>query len=55
MIRIWTDFAREGRADWKPTTPTAVNAKALASGPGGIRPVDFAKDHRYAFWKSLSR
>jgi para-nitrobenzyl esterase len=53
MIRIWTDFARTGKADWKPTTPAAPNAQSLASGPGGIHPVDFAKDHRYDFWKSL--
>ncbi|MFE4793240.1 carboxylesterase family protein [Streptomyces sp. NPDC056756] len=53
MIRIWTHFARTGKADWKPTTPTEPNVQALASGPGGIRPVDFAKDHRYEFWKSL--
>ncbi|WP_327354680.1 carboxylesterase/lipase family protein [Streptomyces sp. NBC_01304] len=53
MIRIWTEFARTGRADWKPTTPTAPNVQSLASGPGGIRPVDFAKDHRYEFWKAL--
>ncbi|MFG2295397.1 carboxylesterase/lipase family protein [Streptomyces sp. NPDC048603] len=57
MIRIWTDFARTGTpgstADWKPTTPAAVNALSLASGPNGIRPVHFAKDHRYGFWKSL--
>lgn len=53
MIDIWTDFARTGRAPWKPTTPSALNAQALASGPGGIRPVDFAKEHHDAFWKSL--
>ncbi|MGW1491279.1 carboxylesterase/lipase family protein [Streptomyces sp. NPDC002402] len=53
MIRIWTDFARTGKADWKPTTPAAANAQSLASGPGGIHPVDFAKDHCYDFWKSL--
>jgi para-nitrobenzyl esterase len=53
MIRIWTDFARTGRAEWKPTTPTAPNVQSLASGPDGIHPVDFAKNHRYDFWKSL--
>ncbi|MGW6025825.1 carboxylesterase/lipase family protein [Streptomyces sp. NPDC055099] len=53
MIRIWTDFARTGEAPWKPTTPTAANTQSLASGPGGIHPVDFAKDHQYDFWKSL--
>ncbi|MFC8128890.1 carboxylesterase/lipase family protein [Streptomyces sp. NPDC057302] len=53
MIRIWTDFARTGKAPWKPTTPTEPNTQALASGPGGIHPVDFAKNHRYDFWKSL--
>ncbi|MFZ3565900.1 carboxylesterase/lipase family protein [Streptomyces sp. BH097] len=53
MIDIWTDFARTGRAPWKPSTASALNAQALASGPGGIRPVDFAKEHHDAFWKSL--
>ncbi|MFF8847551.1 carboxylesterase/lipase family protein [Streptomyces sp. NPDC015127] len=53
MIRIWTDFARTGEVDWKPTTPAAPNVQSLASGPGGIRPVDLAKDHHYGFWKSL--
>ncbi|MFE6160526.1 carboxylesterase/lipase family protein [Streptomyces sp. NPDC056486] len=54
MIRVWTDFARTGKADWKPTTPAEPHTQSLASGPGGIRPVDFAEDHRYDFWKSLS-
>ncbi|RST01889.1 carboxylesterase family protein [Streptomyces sp. WAC07149] len=27
--------------------------QSLASGPGGIRPVDFANVHQYEFWKSL--
>ncbi|MET8331833.1 carboxylesterase family protein [Streptomyces sp. NPDC005181] len=53
MIRIWTDFARTGEADWKPTTTAEPNAQSLTSGPGGIHPVDFAEDHRYGFWKSL--
>ncbi|MDG4857375.1 carboxylesterase family protein, partial [Streptomyces sp. T-3] len=53
MIRIWTDFARTGEAPWKRTTVTDPNVQSLASGPGGIRPVDFAEDHRYGFWKSL--
>lgn len=53
MIRIWTDFARTGKAPWKPATPTTPNTQSLASGPGGIHPVDFAEDHRYDFWKSL--
>ncbi|MET8468358.1 carboxylesterase family protein [Streptomyces sp. NPDC006422] len=53
MIDIWTDFARTGRAPWKPTTESALNARSLASGPGGIRPVDLAKEHHYPFWKSL--
>ncbi|GAA3999985.1 carboxylesterase family protein [Streptomyces marokkonensis] len=53
MIRIWSDFARTGEAGWKPTTAASPNAYSLASGPGGSRPVDFAKDHQYEFWKSL--
>lgn len=53
MIDIWTGFARTGKAPWKPTTPAEPNVQALASDPGGIRPVDFAKRHNYGFWKSL--
>ncbi|MGE6734040.1 carboxylesterase family protein, partial [Streptomyces sp. NPDC059900] len=54
MIRIWSDFARTGRAGWQPVTPAGHHTLSLASGPGGIRPVDFAGDHRYGFWKSLN-
>ncbi|WP_345576049.1 carboxylesterase/lipase family protein [Streptomyces prasinosporus] len=53
MIHIWAGFARTGETEWKPTTPTAPNARSLASGPDGVRPVDFAEDHRYGFWTSL--
>lgn len=52
MIRIWTDFARTGKATWKPGTPATPNAQSLASGPDGIHPVDFAKEHQYDFWKA---
>ncbi|NGN67849.1 carboxylesterase family protein, partial [Streptomyces sp. A7024] len=51
MIRIWSGFARTGRADWKPSTPGQLNAQALSST--GTTPVDFAKEHDYGFWKSL--
>ncbi|MFD5283962.1 carboxylesterase/lipase family protein [Streptomyces rubrogriseus] len=53
MIRIWSNFARTGKAPWKPTTTASPNAQSLASGPDGLHPVDFAKDHQYDFWKSL--
>ncbi|MFM9370540.1 carboxylesterase/lipase family protein [Streptomyces sp. Da 82-17] len=53
MIDIWTGFARTGRAPWRPGTPAEPHTRALASGPGGIRPVDFAREHRYDFWTSL--
>lgn len=53
MIHTWAGFARTGRADWKPTTQATLNAQSLASGPGGIHPVDLAEEHRYDFWKSL--
>ncbi|MGB8944779.1 MAG: carboxylesterase family protein [Streptomyces sp.] len=52
MIRIWTDFARTGRTTWKPSTPATPNTQSLASGPAGIHPVDFAKEHQYDFWKT---
>lgn len=53
MIEIWADFARTGRAPWKPATPAELNTQSLASGPDGIHPVDFAEEHHYDFWKSL--
>ncbi|MHB9756970.1 carboxylesterase/lipase family protein [Streptomyces sp. BYX5S] len=53
MIDIWAGFARTGKAPWQTGTPAVLNAQALASGPGGIRPVDFAKAHHDTFWKSL--
>ncbi|WP_306318929.1 MULTISPECIES: carboxylesterase/lipase family protein [unclassified Streptomyces] len=53
MIDVWSGFARTGRAPWKPGTGSALNAQSLASGPGGIRPVDFAKEHHDSFWKAL--
>ncbi|WP_197287603.1 carboxylesterase/lipase family protein [Streptomyces apocyni] len=55
MIHTWSTFAHTGKTTWKPSTPTALNTQSLASGPDGIRPVDFAKTHDYDFWKSLPR
>ncbi|WP_433331617.1 carboxylesterase/lipase family protein [Spirillospora sp. CA-294931] len=56
MIGYWTSFARTGDPNsggapaWKPWP----SVQALASGPHGIKPTDFAKAHKYEFWKRLS-
>lgn len=57
MIAYWTTFARTGA----PSSPEGVEWEdfgagsttlSLASGPGGIAPVDFAGDHQCDFWLS---
>ncbi|MFG2547715.1 carboxylesterase/lipase family protein [Streptomyces sp. NPDC048594] len=53
MIRTWSRFARTGTTDWAPGTPASANARSFASGPGGVRSVDLAEEHRFGFWKSL--
>ncbi|MEV5748269.1 carboxylesterase/lipase family protein [Actinoallomurus sp. NPDC052308] len=59
MIGYWTRFARTGDPNgggaptWAPTLPGAERVLSLASGSGGIRPVDLAREHRCGFWTSL--
>jgi para-nitrobenzyl esterase len=51
LIDIWSDFARTGRAAWKPYTPASPNVRSLSSE--GARATDFEAEHRYSFWKTF--
>lgn len=58
MIRYWSNFAHRGNpngADLPRWAPFAARAhvQSLAPGRGGITGVDYAAEHRLAFWKSL--
>lgn len=55
MIRYWTGFARTGApaADGLPPWPRG-QVQSLAPGPDGIRPVDFAAEHRLDFWAGVA-
>ncbi len=47
MIRAWTDFARTGTPGW-PRFDEGRYVRSLA--PGAIGRVDYAAEHRLAFW-----
>jgi para-nitrobenzyl esterase len=51
LTGIWSDFARTGRAPWKPYTPDAPHTAAISSE--GVHPTDLAKDHNHSFWKGV--
>lgn len=59
MIRYWTNFARAGDPNgdglpaWQPYRTTAPATQSLGTGPGGIKPVDFAVEHRLPFWSRM--
>ncbi|GAB3441826.1 carboxylesterase/lipase family protein [Actinophytocola sediminis] len=63
MIEYWADFARTGtpgdhaRPDWRQVRPRdpVPFTLSLAPGPGGIRPVDLARDHQCHFWSTVTR
>ncbi|QXJ25623.1 carboxylesterase family protein [Actinomadura graeca] len=58
MTDYWTRFARTGdpNGPGSPTWREGGNpAQVLAPGKGGIRHVDFADEHHYAFWNALYR
>ncbi|GAA4235070.1 carboxylesterase family protein [Actinomadura meridiana] len=56
MMSYWTRFAHTGNPNG-PDTPTwregATTTQVLAPGKGGIRRINFAKEHKYTFWKTL--
>ncbi len=58
MIAYWTAFAATGdpngagRPAW-PAYATPADTLSLAPGANGIRPVDAATEHQYAFWQGL--
>ncbi|MEV4111931.1 carboxylesterase/lipase family protein [Nonomuraea sp. NPDC049695] len=60
MIGYWTRFAHtsdpngSGAPAWHPFTTAHPNVQSLAPGDDGIKPADFAHDHRYDFWTSLN-
>ncbi|MDP4503205.1 carboxylesterase/lipase family protein [Nonomuraea turcica] len=60
MIGYWTRFARTGDPNgsgapaWHPFTTARAAIQSLAPGDDGIKPADFARDHRYDFWTSLN-
>ncbi|WP_394621998.1 carboxylesterase/lipase family protein [Lentzea sp. JNUCC 0626] len=47
MIKAWTDFARTGNPGWA-RFDEGQYVQSLA--PGAIGPVDFADEHKLAFW-----
>jgi len=58
MIRYWAQFARTGdpNHDGAPLWPAfsgPTSVLGLAPGAGGIAPVDYAAEHRLAFWSGL--
>lgn len=62
MNRYWANFAHNGKPngpdlpDWKAFDAKATTpyVQSLAPGNDGIRPVDFNKEHRLDFWKSIT-
>ncbi|MEU3255360.1 carboxylesterase family protein [Streptomyces sp. NPDC006997] len=58
VTAYWSRFARTGQANghgtppWRPFTPHHPYVQRLASGHTG--PTDFAADHHYTFWKTLT-
>ncbi|GAA4965417.1 para-nitrobenzyl esterase [Nonomuraea thailandensis] len=60
VIGYWTRFARTGDPNgsgapaWHPFTTARPHVQSLAPGDDGIKPADFARDHRYDFWTSLN-
>jgi para-nitrobenzyl esterase len=61
MIRYWTNFARSGDPNgaelppWHPFdhAQPVPQVQSLAPGTDGIKPVDYAAEHKLDFWSSL--
>ncbi|WP_432985427.1 carboxylesterase/lipase family protein [Dactylosporangium sp. CA-233914] len=59
MIAYWSSFAWSGKPtaagqpEW-PRYDTTGEVLSLAPGPGGIGPVDYAEEHKLAFWRSIT-
>jgi para-nitrobenzyl esterase len=61
MIRYWANFAGTGDPNgaglppWHPFDPAqrVPHVQSLAPGTDGIKPVDYAAEHRLDFWSSL--
>jgi para-nitrobenzyl esterase len=61
MIRYWANFANRGDPNgaelppWYPFdhTQPVSHVQSLAPGPEGIKPVDYAAEHKLDFWSSL--
>ena len=61
MIRYWANFARSGDPNgaglpaWRPFdyAESVPHVQSLAPGIDGIKPVDYATEHKLDFWSSL--
>ncbi|WP_433127750.1 carboxylesterase/lipase family protein [Micromonospora sp. CA-240977] len=52
MVRVWSDFARTGRADWPRLRGAAPYVRVFADGRASGT-TTFAAAHSYDFWRSL--
>ncbi|MFG1916619.1 carboxylesterase/lipase family protein [Micromonospora sp. NPDC048898] len=52
MVRVWSDFARTGRAGWPRLRGAAPYVRVFAGG-GESGTTGFAAAHSYDFWRSL--
>ncbi|MEU8284317.1 carboxylesterase family protein [Micromonospora sp. NPDC048905] len=52
MVRVWSDFARTGRAGWPRLHGAAPYVRVFADG-GASGTTSFAAAHSYDFWRSL--
>ncbi|CAM5522042.1 Para-nitrobenzyl esterase [Streptomyces alboniger] len=51
LLGTWVGFAASGRTDWPRFTEDDRYVRSLSAAHW--RRADFARDHRYAFWKSI--